>query len=116
MEPPYTIRNRSATEPEYFVSKILDKYKVRYYFQFLVGAGAGVRGSMWVDFLIYNPLKTPLEVQGNYWHTGAMGEGDKLRLSILRRLLEVPKVLEIWGNECETLESTEQALRKLGIV
>jgi hypothetical protein len=113
----YTVQgNPHATRPEWMVAQALEKHHMVYLYQFRLFQPAGVRGEVRVDFIIRTPLWTPLEVFGEYWHSGQLAADDRLRLHRIAREFRRAECPVIWGNQCETAESTEQALRRLGIL
>jgi hypothetical protein len=107
----YVVHERTATLNEYNVAMALDRLKLQYYFQYAPFGFSGLRGQYIVDFLVFTPLEQPLEVYGNYWHTGQLGADDKLRLAILERHFRRP-VIVLWGTETETKEEALEAVRR----
>lgn len=110
--PVLEVQNKQATVNEYNVAYALTSEGFEYIFRATYFGGRRIRGGVEVDFLVLAPFPTPLEVFGDYWHTGQFDAADKLRLQILFRHFNVqPKV--IWGNESETLEEARSAVRKV---
>lgn len=105
------------SENEWNVGRALQKLGLEFDFQHYLG-GAGVRGSVIIDFLVYTPIKpTPLFVHGEYWHTGAMAMEDTLKLQMVNQKMRGVwnDAVIIWGNECETEQEALQTVRqKLG--
>lgn len=110
-----SLQNKLATLNEYNVGYVLEKYRVEYFFQVSYWGGRNIRGGRVLDFLILNPLETPLEVFGNYWHTGQLGSGDRLKLVVFEQFFG-KKVLIAWGKETMTIEDTTETLRKLKVI
>ncbi len=112
---PYTIPDvygyeRSASLNEFNVAMALIRMKIPFYFQYAPFGSDQLRGQFVVDFLLYpNQLQMPLEVYGEYWHSGQLGADDKIRLDILRREFGREPII-IWGNESETVEDAMSAL------
>ena len=112
---PAVIQGKSVgSKNEARVAIALDKLRHNYIYQFRVFAQVGVRGDYIVDFLVLTtvPDSTPLEVFGNFFHSGQLGMDDKLRLAIIEQELDVQEVKIIWGNESDTLDKAQAAVRK----
>ena len=109
--PPYTVQGQSATSIEYNVSKALDKLQIGYDFQYFYGGGRARRGGSVIDFKVYTPGKvTLLNVNGRYWHTGA--HDDALQAASLRQQVNKWAVfLEIWEEDCLTVDDAVTWLR-----
>ncbi len=107
----YEVQGQAATLNEYNVSLALDRLKLKYLFQYAPFGNQGIRGQYVVDFLVLNPFGLPVEVFGNYWHTGQLGKDDKLRLAILAKHFH-RDVLVLWGNETDTFEEALSAVRR----
>ena len=69
-----------------------------------------LRGAIILDFLVYNPFETAVQVHGQHWHEGALGIEDQLKLQTLKQLY--PVVCTFWENELEDIEMTRDILRK----
>jgi hypothetical protein len=69
-----------------------------------------LRGAIILDFLVFNPFETAVQLHGRYWHSGEMGADDKYQEAILKQLY--PVVVTFWGNEMETYEMTEDLFKK----
>ena len=65
---------------EYWVSLALYRYDVEFRFQWEIFGGTTRRGGLIVDFIVWNPMATPLLVHGNYWHRRELQGGDKTAL------------------------------------
>lgn len=87
---------------EVYVARALDKLKIPYQYQYQMGF-RGVRGDYSIDFIVYNPFAVPVEIYGEYWHTGQLGADDRLRLAIIEQKFQRQAII-IWGNECDTAE------------
>jgi len=77
-----TIQQRKASDLEAYVARALDKYGLEYVFQYPLFGGTELRGGLVVDFVVYNPFPIPLEVFGEYWHTGTFSAFDRFKLSV----------------------------------
>ena len=111
-KPVLEVQNKQATANEYNVAYALTAEGFEYIFRATYFGGRSIRGGVEVDFLVLAPMPTPLEVFGNYWHTGQFDKTDKLRLSILQNFFNV-KPLIIWGNESEDASSARSAVRRV---
>ena len=107
----YLVQDQDATLNEYNVALSLDRLRLPYIFQYAPFGARGIRGQYVVDFLIKSPFDQPLEVFGNYWHTGQLGADDKLRLAILSKHFR-KEVIVLWGNETDTFEEALRAVRR----
>lgn len=105
----YIVRGRQATYPEYILSVALEQEKIEYQFQ-VAPFGFGLRGAFVIDFLVFNPFPTPVEVYGTYWHTGQYSDEDRFRESVLFNHYG-REVVPFWEPELETVELAVQAVR-----
>ena len=113
------VQGKSASAEEGRVAQALDKLGHHYDFQHIVFTITGVKGSYVLDFLITStvPFSTPLEVFGNYWHSGEITREDQLRLERIEFELgpNINETVIVWGNEAQTQEDTDGViLRKIG--
>jgi len=69
-----------------------------------------LRGAIVLDFLVYNPFETAVQVHGQHWHEGELGADDMLQLQVLKQLF--PVVCTFWEDELETYEETRDILRQ----
>lgn len=109
--PPWIVQNQSATSIEWNVSKALDKLGLSYQFQFFMFGGRQRAGGSVIDFKVYTPGKpTLLNVNGRYWHTGI--HNDELQAARIRQLSAGKYTfLEIWEEQCLTIDSAVSWLR-----
>ena len=101
------------------VATALDKLGLRYIYQFQVFDIAGVRGTFILDFLVTGttPFSTPLEVFGQFWHSGQLGAKDKLRIVLIEDKFrgEANPLVILWGRELENQEEADAiVLQKVG--
>ena len=100
-----------GSSEEWRVALALNKYKIEYLYQVPVRGGKRVRGGQVIDFLVYNPFPTPLQVFGKYWHEGQMGTEDHLKLAVLQQIYtQIPIIL--WGRELETQDEADDSVRR----
>ena len=107
----YLVRGKSATSNEYFVAAALDKLGIPFLFQVSYWGGRSLRGGQVLDFLVWNPLETPVQVFGEYWHSGLLGSKDRLKLAQLQMLFDTPIVI-LWGNETDSYQDALSAVRE----
>jgi len=107
----YLVHGKSATSNEYFVAAALDKLGIQFLFQVSYWGGRSLRGGQVLDFLVWNPLETPVQVFGEYWHSGLLGSKDRLKLAQLQMLFDVPIVI-LWGNETDSFQDALSAVRE----
>ena len=107
----YLVHGKSATSNEYFVAAALDKLGIQFLFQVSYWGGRSLRGGQVLDFLVWNPLETPVQVFGEYWHSGLLGSKDRLKLAQLQMLFDVPIVI-LWGNETDSYQDALSAVRE----
>jgi len=96
---------------EVYFAKALDKYRIPYYFQFVINERRGVRGSIVVDFVISRPFYIPVEIFGKYWHEGALGADDRLKL-ILEQQYFKREVVVIWSDELPDQDTANMYVRQ----
>ena len=107
----YKVKGEWATKNEYFVSVALDILKIPYSFHVDVWGGSRLRGGYVIDFVVETPFYIPLEVFGDYWHTGTMSAGDRLKIDNLRFLFGHEPII-LWGSETDTQEKALESVRK----
>lgn len=111
----YFVKGSHASSNEYFVSLALDKLKIEYTFQAVPFGWRGLRGEYIVDFVLYNPMEIPMEVYGDYWHTGQLGADDRMRLVLIEQHYGQPAII-VWGRESDTKEEAYETVRqKVGV-
>ena len=98
---------------EYWVSQALYKYDIEFRFQWEIFGGVARRGGLIVDFVVWNPMMTPLPVHGDYWHRGELKGEDKRDLIAIADYFHigVENIPVLWGQDAETKEDVEQWVR-----
>jgi hypothetical protein len=99
------------SKEEYWVAMALDKLKLPYIFQFEIFGGSRIRGGIMIDFLVFNPFGTPVEVLGEYWHTGELGADDKFRQGLIEQEFN-RKVVNLWTQDLIDPETTYSVVRR----
>ncbi len=77
-------RVHQATLNEYNVALALQAVELIFMFQVNFFGGRALRGGQVLDFLVWNPLPTPVQVFGGYWHEGQLATQDNYKLSLIR--------------------------------
>lgn len=100
-----------ASKEEWRLAVSFTKYKLEYDYQVPVLGGSQVRGGFIIDFVVSNPFQIPVEMMGQYWHSGVLGAGDRLRLAILTNLFDREPV-EIWDFEVPDQDAADRVVRR----
>jgi len=88
-----------------------NKLGIDFFYKYdIFGAAMGLRGGIEVDFVLL-PFKQPVELFGEYWHTGQLGTNDRLKLAREFGYFKRETII-FWGNETETKEDALNAARK----
>ena len=103
----FSIQGSDATDIEWRVALALEKLKIPYKYQFELMGGRAVRGGIVLDFLaLTDPLSTPIDVRGEYWHQPRQRIDDDLRLELAMSGGNYAEPVILYGGE---LQSVEQA-------
>lgn len=104
------------SKEEWWTALWLWKHGFEFMYQFLV-FGDRPKYFYKIDFLVHTvPMKTILEIYGNYWHTGELGMDDR------RRQVEIEEALGgycktpmsiLWRGDLESRETLEAALGRI---
>jgi hypothetical protein len=107
----YLVEGDKATTPEYYTALALERLRIPYEFQYILWGGSQVRGGVRVDFVAYAPFAIPIEVYGEYWHTGQLGADDRMRnarvANYFKHAVEI-----VWGKDATTFQDALAAVRK----
>lgn len=96
---------------EWWAAKALWKMKRQFLYQYAINGGTNRRGGIVLDFLLIDGPPVIIEIQGERWHKGAFGSGERLREGIIRAIFDVlPRY--VWQYECPTEYDTYQAVRR----
>ena len=98
------------SKEEYWVAQALWKYEIRFMYQFQIFGGVSRRGGLIVDFLVWNPMRTPLLVHGDYWHENEMDGGDRTSLVAIESYFKKDAII-LWGSDAETKEDVFDFVR-----
>ena len=109
----FTIQGSDATDIEWRVALALEKLKIPYMFQFQLMGGRSTRGGIVLDFLaLTDPLSTPIDVRGDYWHQAAQRVDDDLALAIMMSRGQYAEPVVLYGGELQTEEMAYSAVRR----
>jgi hypothetical protein len=112
----FSLQGLKATAEEYRVGKALEKLGHEYIFQFQLFEISRVRGSFVIDFLVLTtvPLSTPVEVYGEYWHSGQLGAGDRVREIVIQDLLRgsANPLVVFYGSDLQDQQSADEVVKR----
>ena len=102
------------SKEEYWVAKALYKYDIPFRFQWQIRGGTTRRGGLVVDFVVRNPMRTPLLVYGKYWHMAELEGGDKRRVVAIADYFKVgvQNIPILWADHSTTEESVSAWVRR----
>ena len=102
------------SKEEWWVALALWKHEVPFEFQWQIAGGRSRAGGIIVDFVVYNPMKTPLPVHGSYWHKGEMKGADKMDLIAIAQHFKFPieNIPVLWAADSETKEDVEAWVKR----
>ena len=104
----------AGSTEEWRVAQALTRLKMPFQYQFEI-FDASVRGGLILDFLVMtDPLSTPLEVDGEHWHSGERGSDDKMRHVILEQYFEgkAQPLVILYGQDLATQELADSSVRR----
>lgn len=102
---------RPGSAEEWRFALGLNRAKVAYYYQYAIDGGNRVRGGILVDFVVFNPFKTPVEIESKHWHTGALGADDHLKRAREAQYFGRP-VIAVWGEEIPDDDAVDRVIRE----
>lgn len=97
------------SKEEVWVAMALEKLLIPYIFQYEL-VNAWLRGGILIDFLVLFPFATPVEVMGEYWHTGELGADDRFRQAIIEQMIG-RQVINLWTQDLVDPETTYSVVR-----
>lgn len=86
-----------GSKEEEYLYRALSKAQIQFYYQFPIYGGRRLRGGLVVDFVLL-PFFQPVEVYGEYWHSGQLGADDRLKQALERQYFKKDVIL-VWGSE-----------------
>ena len=109
----FSIQGSNATDIEWRVANALEKLKIPYMFQFEIMGGRAVRGGIVLDFLaLTDPLSTPIDIRGDYWHQPGQRIDDDLALAIMMSKGQYAEPVVIYGSELQTEEQAFATVKR----
>ena len=109
----YTIAGSKATDIEYYVAVALEKLHLPFIFQFELMGGRTKRGGIVLDFLVLtDPLSTPLDLRGDYWHQPKQRVDDDLGLAIMMSRGSYAEPVILYGSELQSIEQAYSTVKR----
>ena len=106
------VKNKHATQPEYFTAQALDYWGFDYLFQVDYFGGRRTKGGFVVDFLVFTkPRPTPIYVNGEYWHKGQQLSLDFIQQAILQNFHDVNPPLIYWAKDVANFDLAKVKVR-----
>ena len=103
-----------GSKNEWYVALALDKLQIDYIYQYSLSGGRGTRGGQMIDFVVYNPMATPVYVQGEYWHNEKTENEDILKQADAENYFKQTPIL-LYGDETDTKDKAYQTvMEKIG--
>lgn len=96
---------------EVYFALALEKYRIPYYYQYVIGRAPSIRGAIIVDFVLRRPYAQPVEIYGEYWHTGQLGADDRLKLIIERRYFGRETIV-VWASELPDQDTANEYVHR----
>ena len=98
-----------GSNEEWLVSLALDRLGLRYTYQYSINGGASVAGGQIIDFVVWTvPAPTPVEVQGDYWHSS----GDEVwKMEQIKQAFHGQEPILLWDYEFSTVDEAVTLLR-----
>jgi hypothetical protein len=95
---------------EVYLAQAFTKLNIDFIYKYdIFGASMGLRGGIEVDFVLL-PFKEPVELFGEYWHSGQLGADDKMKLAREFQYFKRETII-FWGDETDTPEKALNAAR-----
>ena len=98
------------SKEEFWVSEALYRYEIPFIFQYQILGGRQLRGGQVVDFLVFNPDATPLEVNGMYWHQSELDGRDRIALMALKSYFNKDPII-LWAGDALTRDDVFRFVR-----
>ena len=100
---------RAGSLNEYNLALALEAEEIQFLYQFTLFGGARTLGGVAVDFVVWIPFITPLEVIGAYWHQNTSRE--RYRSSIIASYFGVEPI-EFSEEETEDVGVARSAIKR----
>ena len=109
----YTIQGSKATDIEWRVGVVLERLGLDYKFQYPLRGGRSARGGIVLDFLVFTvPLRTPLDLRGDYWHQPRQKIEDDLGLALAMSKGSYAEPVIIYGSQLQTMEQAYSTVKR----
>uniref|UniRef100_A0A6M3KTR4 Uncharacterized protein n=1 Tax=viral metagenome TaxID=1070528 RepID=A0A6M3KTR4_9ZZZZ len=95
---------------EWRVAVALERYKIDYSYQVPLFGGR-LPGGQILDFVVYIPFPTPLQVFGKYWHSTQTSGAESLAVAALMRYYEREPII-IWDYEIPDQEEANKVVKE----
>jgi hypothetical protein len=110
-EPGLIYGQKARSLLEWWAARALWKMKRQFLYQYPINGGVHRRGGIVIDFILIDGPPIIIEMQGERWHKGSFGSGERMREAIIRGIFGVfPRY--VWENECPTEYDTYLAVRR----
>ena len=100
---------RAKSENEYIFALALQAEELTFLYEFALFGGQAVAGGVSVDFLVWNPFGTPVEVVGKFWHRNQTRE--RWRASIIASYFG-REPIEITEEETEDIAAARSSVKQ----
>ncbi|KKK70939.1 hypothetical protein LCGC14_2918950 [marine sediment metagenome] len=109
----YTIQGSKATDIEWRVAMVLERLGLDFKYQYPLEGGRTKRGGIVLDFLVLtDPLRTPLDIRGDYWHQPRQRVDDDLGLALAMSRGRFAEPVIIYGGELQTMEQAYSTVKR----
>ncbi len=109
----YTVQGSKATDIEWRVAVVLERLGLNFKFQYSLQGGRTARGGIVLDFLVLtDPLRTPLDIRGDYWHQPNQRVDDDLGLALAMSRGMFAEPVVIYGSQLQTIEAAYATIKR----
>jgi hypothetical protein len=113
--PPGLIQGQQAgSVQEWRTALALNRMKLDYDYQYSIEGGRTAGGQV-IDFLVDTvPMRTPLLVQGDYYHSNSMDPARLYKIAEIERVFrgQINKPVEVWEHELTSMEQAYQTVKE----
>jgi hypothetical protein len=109
----YTIAGSDASDIEWRVAVALERLGLFFIYQYALLGGRTARGGIVLDFLVLtDPLSTPLDIRGEYWHQPKQRIEDDLGLALAMSRGQFAQPVIIYGGELQSIEQAYATVKR----